>query len=285
MKLRLTSAIALGAILCALAFAKRNPGDPPGIIGQWSSHAADLAARGFENASLFLNTTTILRRDRLASIEMMSEYPIEHPLRRRGASIGMLLIEMEAPDGSRSSFSCTAALLRRALVITNQHCLKKGGSIAVELMLWLDHTDKDDGTFLTLDPKPLETDAALDFALLHLREARAPTALSDLDGIAVRAAIPGERLFIIHHAKGKAQQISRAFCRAFIEQLRSNEISHSCPTHPGSSGALVFAESDGAIVGLHHSATTKPDTVRGYATTLTVIVAKSQVLAPRTAAR
>lgn len=110
--------------------------------------------------------------------------------------------------------------------------------------------------------------------------------LVDLGNLSVRAAIAGERLFIIHHSNGDPQQVTRAFCRADLEQSRAaTEISHSCPTRPGSSGALVFADSDGAIVGLHRSIARRTDIVRGYATPMIAILAKSTVLALQSAGR
>lgn len=282
MRIGLNAGAAISAAaLAALIMWNDGPSDVDHAARQWMHQATKLAARAFEDASLYLNTTTLLRRDRLASIEMVADYPEGHPLRKLAKAVGMLLIAMEKPDGTRRSYACTGALIRGDVVITNQHCLRKDGGTSVEVMFWLDHTDHDDGTVLMLEPSPTEIDATLDYALLKPHAPSGTGLRSNLDVLPVRDAVPGERLFIIHHSKGKPQQISRAFCRAAGERALPDEINHTCPTHRGSSGALVFAESDGAIVGLHHSATTRADTVRGYATALTAIFAKSQVLSSR----
>ena len=288
MRLWIASAVAIG-IAIRLASAQHTPQNEPdeanGVIRQLTFRAAEIAARSFEDASLYLNSTTLLRRDRLASIEMMSEFPSEHPLRKLGASIGMLLVEMEMPDGSRDSYICTASLIRPGVVITNQHCIANAGGKAVKITLWLNHTKEGDGRIMVVEPRPLESDAALDYALLRPIVAQADMSPPDLGAVAIRAPSQGERLFVIHHAKGNPQQVSRAFCRVQSMQPSSSEIGHTCPTNSGSSGALIFAEGDGAIVGLHHSATKRLDAVKGYATPLAVIQARSALLASNTAAR
>ena len=47
----------------------------------------------------------------------------------------------------------------------------------------------------------------------------------------------------------------------------------------------MFADSDGAIVGLHRSIARRTDIVRGYATPMIAILAKSTVLALQSAGR
>lgn len=253
---------------------------------EWARSPSASLASMFEVGSLYFNAMTVFKRDRLASIERVIEFSPEHPIRKTAAAVGMLSIDVETEKGKRESYTCTAVLIRADLVMTNRHCVIRGNSKTVEVTLWLDHTTEGAGRVVELEPVAIESDVALDYALLRLRVTPGTSAPIALSRIVVRAVIPGERLFIIHHSNGDPQQVTRAFCRADLEQSRTAmEISHSCPTRPGSSGALVFADSDGAIVGLHRSIARRTDIVRGFATPMIAILAKSTELAAKSAGR
>ena len=255
-------------------------------IREWARRPSASLASMFEVGSLYFNATTVFKRDRLASIERVVEFSVSHPIRKAAAAVGMLSIDIENEKGKREGYTCTGVLIRADLVITNRHCVIRGKGKAVEVMLWLDHTTEGSARFVELQTVAIESDVALDYALLRKRVTKTEPPLVDLANLPVRAAIAGERLFIIHHSNGDPQQVTRAFCRADLEQSRAaTEISHSCPTRPGSSGALVFADSDGAIVGLHRSIARRTDIVRGYATPMIAILAKSTVLALQSAGR
>ncbi|MEQ1717094.1 MAG: serine protease [Hyphomicrobium sp.] len=257
-----------------------------GTIREWARSPSASIASMFEVGSLYFNATTAFKRDRLASIERAVDFSAGHPIRKTAAAVGMLSIEVETEKGKRDSYSCTAVLIRTDLVITNRHCVIRGNSKTVEVTLWLDHTTENAARIVALDPVPVESDAVLDYALLRIRVTSDGPPIVDLGKISVRAVSPGERLFIIHHSNGDPQQVTRAFCRADLEQSHAaTEISHSCPTRPGSSGALVFADSDGAIVGLHRSIARRTDIVRGYASPMISILGKSIALAPQSAGR
>ena len=97
-----------------------------------------------------------------------------------------------------------------------------------------------------------------------------------------RIARPSERLFMIHHSRGHFAQLSRAFCSADLEQpAPSSSLVHSCPSYGGASGSLLIAETDGAIVGIHHSNVALPDRVKGKATPMTAVTNASKALPPR----
>lgn len=255
-------------------------------IRDWARSPSASIASMFEVGSLYFKATTAFKRDRLASIERAVDFSPGHPIRKTAAAVGMLTIAFESAEGKRDSYACTAVLIRADLVITNRHCVIRGNNTMVRTTFWLEHMTEGSARIVELETVPVESDAVLDYALLRLRVTTDGRPLGNLSNLSVRAAIPGERLFIIHHSNGDPQQVSRAFCRADLQQSRvSVEISHSCPTTPGSSGALVFADSDGAIIGLHHSISRRTDTVRGYAAPMVAILAKSTVLAAQSAGR
>jgi hypothetical protein len=255
-------------------------------VRQWAVSPSATAAELFENSSLYFSATSRHSRDRLASIERVVDFSTGHPIRITAAAVGMLTIDFVNPEGKRNSYTCTAVLIRADLVITNRHCVIRGNNKTVEVTLWLDHTTKASARVVKLETVAIESDIDLDYALLRKRATTDSPPLGNLGNLSVRAAIPGERLFIIHHSDGDPQQVTRAFCRADLDQPRgAMEVSHSCPTRPGSSGALVFADSDGAIIGLHRSIARRTDIVRGYAAPMIAILGKSIALAPQSAGR
>lgn len=90
--------------------------------------------------------------------------------------------------------------------------------------------------------------------------------------------VPGERIIVIHHAGGEVQQVSRAFCKVELSEPTSRPvIEHSCTTRPGSSGAVLIAETDHAIVGLHTSTVQNADRSPGFATRATAIPALRRI--------
>lgn len=255
-------------------------------IRDWARSPSASIASMFEVGSLYFDATTAFKRDRLASIERALDFSASHPIRKTAAAVGMLSIAFENAEGKRENYACTAVLIRANLVITNRHCVIRGNTIMVRTTFLLEHTTEGSASIVELETVPVESDVVLDYALLRLRVTTDARPHGNLSNLSVRAAIPGERLFIIHHSNGDPQQVSRAFCRADLQQSRvAVEISHTCPTTPGSSGAMVFADSDGAIVGLHHSISSRSDTVRGYAAPMVAILAKSTVLAAQSAGR
>jgi hypothetical protein len=65
-----------------------------------------------------------------------------------------------------------------------------------------------------------------------------------------REALLGEELFVLHHPKGLPLSISDRRCR--VSSLgNSKTFTHTCDTEKGSSGALIYAKDDGAVIGIH----------------------------------
>ena len=215
----------------------------------------------------------------LARIEDLAAFPEDDLLRRLARSVGMLRITLTDTAGKTITFLCTATLIARDTVLTNQHCIEKQASTdRVTLELWLDHVGEA-ATIHPVDPLPLEEDGELDYAVLRL--ARSPEMSLPLPWprFQLRAAVTGERLFILHHSGGNPLQVTRAHCRVTApDATRRTVVRHSCATQTGSSGALLIAERDHAIVGLHRAIRRSHETSRGIATAATVLHAKSTVL-------
>ncbi len=245
-----------------------------------TSNPVRAAAEMFDAGSLYLARSSRIRRDRLASVELAKDFPQSHPLRRLMPSIGYLYTEFTATDGKLSAFTGTASLIRPGYVMTNHHCLIDGSAKLQRAEVWLGYTGDAPINIIAADNAVAARDAGLDVAILRI----APSAeRPSFAATVMREPQPGERLFILHHGAGRPLQVTRSFCTASAEPAPiANSFAHTCPTTKGSSGALVFAESDGAIVGLHKSHNLRTDTVMGYATRITAITSiTKQLIAAR----
>jgi hypothetical protein len=133
-----------------------------------------------------------------------------------------------------------------------------------------------------VDPQPIEVLDDLDVAFLRITDSAPSSVATIMPPVPVRRAVPGERLFILHHSRGDVLQVSRTFCRAATIQLQPDrEVQHTCGTFAGSSGALLFAERDGALIGIHHSALKSSERVAGFAASFAAIAMRSAVLNTR----
>lgn len=231
-------------------------------------------ARLFDRTALLLQGTSSLRRDRMASIEKIADLRPDDPLRVMAASTALLTTAFTDDKGKRHTLYCTTVLIAPQTLLTNHHCAYRSGKPYESAEVWFNYLAPE-----TADVHPvgsiLEADETLDFALLRITLPAGHAEQRSLPIATARSATPGERLVVIHHAFGDTQQISRAFCRVLIDQpTDKTQLRHSCPTRGGASGALLIAESDGAVVGLHHSNSTGPDALNGYATSFSAIMAR-----------
>lgn len=234
-------------------------------------------ARLLDRTSLTLEGSTEHRRLLAAGIEYAADFPEGSALRQIGRSVGMMWIDIVDGKGKTRTRTCTASLVAPALLLTNQHCIRtENASDRLTLEFWLDYHGGNP-TSHKVDPAPIETDAKLDFALLRLMPAATGHQPQPLGILRFRAALPGERLFMLHHAASKALQVTRTRCRAAASGS-NQDLRHTCATSPGSSGALVFAEHDHAVVGLHHARRINDEFVPGAATPIAALLAKSATL-------
>lgn len=232
------------------------------------------AANVLDRAALLLQGTSPSRRDRLASIERIADFRPDEPLRRLAAGVGLLSVDYRNPEGKLVTSSCTAAVIAPTLLITARHCLFDGDREINASEIWFDHTAPGEADVYPVGPIVIANEA-LDFALLTMRLPADHPARTALQDLAIRAPIPGERALLIHHADGNVQQLSRAFCRVSIEQHDKSTVTHTCPSMPGASGAVLIAERDHALLGLHTKySRTSPQTI-GYASRLTEIAEKA----------
>lgn len=210
--------------------------------------------------------------------ERLADFRADEPLRRIAASIGMLVIETRIGEQGWTS-RCSAGVLAQQQIITNHHCIETRPNEKIQrITLWLDYVDAHHVTKLDVEVTPIEQDSALDYAILNLKQP-AGAATHVLPKLVFRAALPGERLLLVHHSGGDVKAVTRFRCRIATESdTKPDKLAHSCSATSGSSGSLLLAERDHAIVGLHRSSTREPNPYVGYATPGMTLLAKSPVL-------
>ncbi|GAB6844041.1 hypothetical protein JCM2811A_30430 [Methylorubrum rhodinum] len=189
--------------------------------------------------------------------------------------------------GQQVGASCTGTLLPGDYVLTNHHCLPQGGEmVPVKASILMDYLTLDGkgSRRFEIDPKPVEFDARLDYALA--RVAGNPTATygaAKLSG----DAIPGNRsMLVIHHPLGRPKVMSRFRCFALKDQAEGPDLRHRCDTLGGSSGSLMF-DASVAGVALHKEGGLDPKDTTSFnnATRLTALLGRSPILAKIAAAQ
>ncbi len=189
--------------------------------------------------------------------------------------------------GQQVGASCTGTLLPGDTVLTNHHCLPQSGDLTpVKASILMDYLTLDGkgSRRFEIDPKPLEFDARLDYALARVAGNPAATyGTARLSG----EAVPGSRsMLVIHHPLGRPKVMSRFRCFALKDQAEGMDLRHRCDTLGGSSGSLMFDASVAGIA-LHKEGGLDPKDPTSFnsATRLTAILGRSPILARIAAAQ
>lgn len=190
-------------------------------------------------------------------------------------------------SGQQVGASCTGTLLPGDYVLTNHHCLPQSGELTpVKASILMDYLTLDGkgSRRFEIDPKPVEYDARLDYALA--RVAGNPTAVYGAARLSGEA-VPGNRsMLVIHHPLGRPKVMSRFRCFALKDQAEGPDLRHRCDTLGGSSGSLMFDASVAGIA-LHKEGGLDPKDTTSFnnATRLSAILGRSPVLSRIAAAQ
>ena len=192
------------------------------------------------------------------NMERLNNYNEDERLRKMSRPVGRL--DIRFADGQFST--CTATLITRDRIITNHHCVPnlrstldlKGGITDVTLLM--NHYDERSTELVSayrVSPIPVESSEALDFAILQVDGA--PGDKWGTATVRKTPPRPGAGLLVIHHPGGLPKHVTRGQCRAARPATDSvgAQLFHLCDTLPGSSGAPIFADSDGAMIGIHRA--------------------------------
>lgn len=215
-----------------------------------------------------------------ALIEPMAQFLPDEPMWQRASAVGMLAATFASePD---YVYSCTATAIAADLILTNAHCVdaaRHDGTDLIKVVFYQGYIKGQDAVTFTVELQPVEINTKLDFAILQLGSSTDGTPPNVLAAAKAREAIEGERLVIFHHSKSAGLQITRTACRQLPELARDpSRLTHSCATFVGSSGSLIIAERDDAILGLHHSVSIDPDKIEGYGSKIITLLDNSPTL-------
>ena len=222
------------------------------------------------------------------AFEPISELDPKDGLAALARPIGRVdIVLRNARTGQQVGASCTGALLPGDYVLTNHHCLPQSGDLTpVKASILMDYLTLDGkgARRFEIDPKPVEFDARLDYALARVAEN--PSAAYG----AVRLsgeAVPGNRsMLVIHHPLGRPKVMSRFRCFAMKDQAEGPDLRHRCDTLGGSSGSLMFDASVAGIA-LHKEGGLDPKDPSSFnkATRLSAILGRSRILSEIAAAQ
>jgi hypothetical protein len=184
-------------------------------------------------------------RNDLASISIQGHDPW---IVDRGRSVAR--VRYVGDNGA--SYSCTAFLVTRDLMLTNQHCIATASEMDSALVDFdFDAQAAKKRTFRLREL--LQTNFALDYALVRLKKPvdRVPLRLDSTH------PPDHEQLLIIQHPNGEPKQISLRDCRVDGTPVNGRadpgtDFGHQCDTMTGSSGSPVFRFGTKTVVGLHH---------------------------------
>lgn len=225
--------------------------EPPAIFDANQFGNTDLVPRQAAGAMESLIESLGAQWERFEPVSRFNE---DDPFRALGKGIGRMQMLVREASGLEHTLLCTVALIDLDRIITNAHCIPGSSGTVQRAKVWFGYVQLGGKGSEVYDVSvtPLETDSKLDFSIL--RVLGEPGRKFPPVNRALRAARDNESLYILHHPGGQPQKLTRAFCRAFpSEAQHATEVRHQCDTLPGSSGSIIFALSDGAIVGLHHT--------------------------------
>ncbi|MBM7067442.1 serine protease [Actibacterium sp. 188UL27-1] len=223
------------------------------------------------------------------AFESIAELAPADRLAQQARPIGRIdMLIRNRRTGEEGTSACTGALLGGGLVLTNHHCLPQEGEIEVlQASILMDYLTLDGRASqrYELDPKPLDWNADLDFAV-----ARVPAGTpSDSFGHVTISASPegvGTARVVIHHPLGKPKVMSRFRCMHLADRSFDPFVAHRCDTLPGSSGSLLF-DDRGIAVALHRAGGLTPDDPSSFNTAVDIarILEISPILAESIAAQ
>ncbi len=203
------------------------------------------------------------------SSEYVANFPPDSTMARLARPIVFLQFDFEE-RGAQVSIPCTGAILggrdgsgvEMRYVATAMHCIKPGTPEGKLVRAWAvpsQQPRKDQFVQFRLSTRPSlispcdEEDfrGCEDIALLEFESGQ--EGLQDLPTFPLffRAPRHGERIQLLHHPGKSSLVVTRQDC--WITKIRDDSsFLNNCETDGGSSGALVLAEDDGALLGVHH---------------------------------
>jgi len=250
-------------------------------IDEATAQTAIFPASDYGNVELRLResiggaATAVLSRGH--AFEPLDTFDPNSPMSALSRAVGRLDLQVRREAGDAVN-TCTATLVSPTIILTNHHCAFPFGGTVTQASLVLDFLTKDGerASRIAVQPRPLEADQKLDYALMELVEA----APRDIRPVQLTPVALRERhsFRIIHHPAGQPKVVSRFQCAAAVPAAQDPSIvRHTCDTLPGSSGALILDDQSLQAVGIHHTGGLRPNDPTSFnsGTTIAQILARS----------
>jgi hypothetical protein len=181
-----------------------------------------------------------------ADWEPLAALPPDSAYRAAARPVGRLRVTVRLSGGGEGELCCTAVLVAPELALTAQHCVP--GRYGVRAMAaTLELGAPGEISRFAADIAPVEASSTLDYSLLRIEGH--PGERFGWARPASRPARQGEELYVVHFPQGRAPMLTRRNCRVY--RSTATDFVHSCDTAWGSSGAPLFSETTGTVVGLH----------------------------------
>lgn len=214
------------------------------------------------------------------AFEPIAELDPRDPLAAMARPVGRLDILLQDSAGKQAAAHCTGELLPGDYVLTNHHCLPQGGEkVPVRAIIVMDFLTQDGkgARPFEVDPKPVEHNARLDYAIAKVKGN--PTARYGSVKLAATPTSGAPSLMVIHHPAGRPKVMSRFRCMATRQQGDAAELRHRCDTLGGSSGSLLY-DSRNSGIALHKQGGLTPNDPSSYntATSMTALLQASPML-------
>lgn len=214
-------------------------------------------------------------------------YEVEGKYSVAGISVGLINLKLREKGKDIEVYShCTGTLISELYVITNHHCIPSDEDKyevleASILFGYYFKEGEDEALEYELLTLVEEANEDLDYAIVRLARNR-NTMVKPVE-FRVREPLGNEPVYMIHHPRRLPQVVSHNLgtCRIDYRRTASRTLYHRCETDHGSSGALLIADSDGAVLGIHRGArlqkVVNPQS-RNLATSMHVVVENSSLL-------
>lgn len=237
-------------------------------------------ARLMDEPDIGRNSSNFLSSDYRSELEPISAFrPINGDYMsaqyKRSRNVGRVNIRFDDTSLGAVVVPCTGVLIDWDTVLTAGHCLRLRDESSfipparVNFRLGYEGTSQE-GTLLQIDLqnsispyfaskenlKPID-----DYAVLKITG----TTKSELQALGFFPATlsreqytEGRDLIIIHHPLGDPMMLTRYGCRLTMQNRDTpdSNVSHSCATLPGSSGAPIYDAESGNVIAIHVKALT-----------------------------
>jgi hypothetical protein len=234
------------------------------------------------------------------NFEFVSGFSAKHIVTRLAKSVG--LVELLVSESPSDPVDCTAVIIDTQTILTAAHCLEDdfGTRLKVDAIRFrMNYLSPNTGETYRVDTKPIELEDDPDYTLLKVVDPLPAGIVIAAGLLSVPSLQNNEEFIILHHPNASPMVATRRFCRIRESVVNWDEpypepfpgvlrevilehigLPHACDTMHGSSGAPIFMERTGLLVGIQRSGGLNDEDPKSFngARLFSTIINKSNVL-------